>query len=57
MILAVPAVTPPVKLPLDDPIVATVVLPLVQPPPPKASVNVIDSPEHTLEFPLIGPGV
>ena len=41
----------PVKLPVMDPIVATVVLPLIQVPPNVPSVNVIPVPEHKLPGP------
>ena len=48
-----PAATP-VTMPLVDPIVARVVLPLSHVPPPMASVNVIVEPMHTDVGPAMG---
>ena len=48
----VPAVTP-VTIPLDDPIVATAVLPLLHAPPEVPLVNVVVLPMHTESVPPI----
>jgi hypothetical protein len=50
-----PAVTP-VATPVPEPIVATDVALLVQVPPAVASVNVVVTPEHTLDAPDIADG-
>src|SRR4051812_36472096 len=53
--VAVPAVTPS-AIPLPDPIIATDVLPLLQVPPLRASLNVVANPVHAFLFPAIGAG-
>jgi hypothetical protein len=51
----VPAATP-VTTPDAEPMVATLVVPLVQVPPDVALVNVLVLPTHTDSEPLIAPG-
>lgn len=53
--VTVPAATP-VTTPVDEPIVAIVVLPLVHTPPGTALLNVVTAPTHTLEVPVMGVG-
>lgn len=55
VITAVPADIP-VTTPVNDPTVATVVLPLVQVPPGTVSVNAVVSPTQIFNTPSIGPG-
>jgi hypothetical protein len=45
----------PVTTPVNEPIVATAVVPLVHVPPPVLLVNVIVEPGHTVPGPTIGP--
>lgn len=44
----------PFTTPDADPIVATVVLPLVHTPPPSASLSVVDPPIQTAVIPVMG---
>jgi hypothetical protein len=55
VMLAVPAATPPTT-PVDEPTVATDVLPLSQVPAPETSLRVIVSPGHTEPVPDIADG-
>lgn len=52
--VVVPALAP-IKIPDDEPIVAVVVLLLVQVPPPTDEVRVVVDPLHKYEVPLIVP--
>jgi hypothetical protein len=51
--VVVPALTPDTT-PVEDPIVATDVLLLVQVPPPVALLNAVVPPTHTVVVPVIG---
>ena len=53
--VVVPAVTP-VATPVDDPMIAMVVLPLIHIPPPAASVSAVVAPGHTCNVPPIADG-
>jgi hypothetical protein len=55
VISVVPGLTP-VTNPVDEPMVATAVVPLIQVPPADASVNVIVAPTHTVVGPPIAAG-
>jgi len=55
-IIEVPVVSA-LTMPLDDPMVATVVLLLVQVPPLTELLNVVVVPSHKLVEPVIAPGV
>jgi hypothetical protein len=52
----VTATDPPVTIPDNEPTLAIAGLLLLQVPPPVASVNVVVSPEHTINTPDIGAG-
>jgi hypothetical protein len=56
VIMDVPTASPVTK-PLKEPIVATVVLPLVQPPPVTASPNKVVAPTQTESVPVMPVGV
>jgi hypothetical protein len=53
--IVVPAIMP-VRMPAEDPIVATNVLLLLQVPPVIPSVRLMVAPEHTVEGPIIAVG-
>lgn len=50
--IAVPADTP-VTIPVDEPMVAMAVLPLLQSPPPAPSLSVVVVPTHVCNIPVI----
>jgi hypothetical protein len=56
VIMTVPGFTP-VIIPLDEPIVATDILPLLHVPPGVASASDVVDPTHTPRAPVIGPAV
>ena len=56
VMVAVPAVAPPVTTPVEEPIVAVPVALLPHVPPVGVSLNVVVAPEHSTIVPVIGTG-